>query len=154
MKFSQKNFENWRFWKTAILKNRSFWIFFCKKKKKKFFAWSPWKSVTNYVVNGWISILMFSLFSSKFLAMRNYIYRYTVYVDFRYNSNKTSSLDLALPNQCRVRDTRVDEIKLTINSNFPASYLPTQTSFTSYGPAIHCTYYVCPKIFLGVLGRI
>ena len=28
MKFSQKIFENWRFWKMAILKNRPFWIFF------------------------------------------------------------------------------------------------------------------------------
>ena len=31
--FSRKNLENWRFWKTAILKNRPFWIFFFKKKK-------------------------------------------------------------------------------------------------------------------------
>ena len=28
VKFSRKNFKNWRFWKTAILKNRPFWIFF------------------------------------------------------------------------------------------------------------------------------
>ena len=32
VKFSQKNFKNWRFWKTAILKNRPFWIFFFIKK--------------------------------------------------------------------------------------------------------------------------
>ena len=28
VKFLQKNLKNWRFWKTAILKNRPFWIFF------------------------------------------------------------------------------------------------------------------------------
>ena len=43
MKFSQKNFQNWRFWKTAILKNRPFWIFFFKK--KNFFASFLWKYV-------------------------------------------------------------------------------------------------------------
>ena len=61
MRFSQKHFENWPFWKTAIL----IYLFL---KEKKFFAWSPWKSVKMYVRD---SILMFSLVSSKFLAMRN-----------------------------------------------------------------------------------
>ena len=32
MKFSRKNFENWRFWKMAIFEKRPFWIFFSKKK--------------------------------------------------------------------------------------------------------------------------
>ena len=32
VKFSRKNFKNWQFWKTAILKNRPFWIFFLQKK--------------------------------------------------------------------------------------------------------------------------
>ena len=41
MKFSQKNFENWRFWKMAILKNRPFWIFFLKK--NIFFCLIPMK---------------------------------------------------------------------------------------------------------------
>ena len=31
MKFSRKNFENWRFWKMAIFEKRPFWIFFFKK---------------------------------------------------------------------------------------------------------------------------
>ena len=31
VKFSQKNLENWRFWKTAVLKNRPFWNFSLKK---------------------------------------------------------------------------------------------------------------------------
>ena len=37
------DFEKRRFWKSAILD-----FFFLKKNKK--FAWSPWKSVTNYVI--------------------------------------------------------------------------------------------------------
>ena len=51
MKFSQKNFENWRFWKMsfAILKNSDFGFFFQKKREN--FAWSPWKSVKG----SWIS---------------------------------------------------------------------------------------------------
>ena len=38
-----------------------------------FFAWSPWKSVTNYVIE-WMGINFdVSLVSSKFLAMRNIV---------------------------------------------------------------------------------
>ena len=43
MKFSQKNIENW-----------PFWIFFSKK-KNFFFASSPWKLVTNYVLE-WMGL--------------------------------------------------------------------------------------------------
>ena len=47
-----------KFWELAILKNelflsRPFWIFFSKK--KKIFAWSPWKFVTNYVIE-WMGL--------------------------------------------------------------------------------------------------
>ena len=67
MKFSQNFFENWRFWKNAILKIGHFGFFFSKK---IFFAWSPWKSITNYVIE-WMG-LNFDV-SSKFLAMRNIV---------------------------------------------------------------------------------
>ena len=43
VKFSQKKFENWRFWKTEILKDRPFWFFFLKK--IFFFASFSWKSI-------------------------------------------------------------------------------------------------------------
>ena len=41
MKFSQKNFENWRFWKMAILKIGHFGILFIRK--KNFFCFIPIK---------------------------------------------------------------------------------------------------------------
>ena len=34
MKFSRKNFENWRFWKISFFSVGHFEIFFSKKKKK------------------------------------------------------------------------------------------------------------------------
>jgi hypothetical protein len=43
MKFSQKSFENWRFWKTQFFGVGHFEIFFSKK--KNFFTSSLWKSV-------------------------------------------------------------------------------------------------------------
>ena len=62
MKFSRKMFENWQVWKTAILKNRPFWIFFASTfENQSKFAW----------YNGWVKYLMSSLFFSKFLATRN-----------------------------------------------------------------------------------
>ena len=64
MKFSQKKFENWRFWKLAILE-----FFFSEK---NFFLLHPNKNQSQIMWwNGWDSILMFSLVSTKFLAMRN-----------------------------------------------------------------------------------
>ena len=62
MKFSQKIFENWRFWKTAILKISHFGNFFLLHPNKNQSQIMWW--------NGWDSILMFSLVSTKFLAMR------------------------------------------------------------------------------------
>ena len=69
MKFSQKIFENWRFWKMTILKNRPFWIVFLQK--KFFFASFSWKSVQICMVD-WMG-QNFDVFpvSSKFLAMLN-----------------------------------------------------------------------------------
>ena len=48
-------FEKNQFWELAILKNsvllsRPFWNFSFQKKKRILFASSPWKSVTNYVI--------------------------------------------------------------------------------------------------------
>ena len=70
MKFFQKNFENWRFWKTAIFKNRPLWIFFLQK--NIFFCFIIMKISPNLYgrMNGSNTYLMSSLFSSKFLAMR------------------------------------------------------------------------------------
>ena len=45
----RKNFRIGDFENSAILD------FFLQKKKKIFFAWSPWKSVTNYVVE-WMGL--------------------------------------------------------------------------------------------------
>ena len=64
------------FWELAILKNelflsRPFWIFF--RKKNFFFASFPWKSAQIYMVEWMDEILMFSLVSRKFLAMRNIV---------------------------------------------------------------------------------
>ena len=57
MKFSQKNIENWRSWKTQF-----FWVgdfFFFSKyffpNTYFFFASSPWKLVTNYVLE-WMGL--------------------------------------------------------------------------------------------------
>ena len=69
VKFSRKNFKNWQFWKTAILKNRPFWIFFVNS---FFFLLHSHENQTKFVwYNGWVEILTFSLVSRKFLAMRN-----------------------------------------------------------------------------------
>ena len=46
MKFSQKNFENWRFWKMHFFWVGHFEFFFSKK--KFFFAFFPWKLVKVY----------------------------------------------------------------------------------------------------------
>ena len=46
IKFSQKNIENWRFWKTKF-----FWV----GHFDFFFAPSPWKFVTNYVLE-WMGL--------------------------------------------------------------------------------------------------
>ena len=75
MKFSQKKFVNWRFWKAQF-----FWVghFGFFSFKKNFFCLIPIKSVINYVIE-WI--LMFSLVSSKFLAMRNItLYRCIIWI--------------------------------------------------------------------------
>ena len=83
MPFSSINPTNpwtnpWNFhkkiWELAILKNgdfenRPFWIFFFRKKK---FLLHPNKNQSQIMWwNGWDSILMLSLVSTKFLAMRN-----------------------------------------------------------------------------------
>ena len=49
MKFSQKNIENWRFWKMTFFWVGHFEFYFFKK--KIFFASSLWKLVTNYVLD-------------------------------------------------------------------------------------------------------
>ena len=67
MKFSQLFFKNWRFWKTQFFWVGHFGFFFFKL---FFVCLIPMKTATNYV-NWWDSILMLSLVSSKFLAMRN-----------------------------------------------------------------------------------
>ena len=53
MKFSQKNIENWQSWKMTFFWVGHFEFFFAKKKKK--FASSPWKLVTNYVLE-WMGL--------------------------------------------------------------------------------------------------
>ena len=53
MKFSQKNIENWQSWKMTFFWVGHFEFFFCKKKKN--FASSPWKLVTNYVLE-WMGL--------------------------------------------------------------------------------------------------
>ena len=72
-KFHGLDFENWRNWKTQF-----FWfvhfvfIFFSKKKKK---ILHPRENLSQIMwQNGWDSILMFSLVSSKFLAMSNILF--------------------------------------------------------------------------------
>ena len=77
MKFSQKNFENWRFWKMAILKNRPFWIFFFGK--KKYFCLIPMKISHKLCdsING-TQFWWFPWFPANSLLC--VIYRYTVYI--------------------------------------------------------------------------
>ena len=48
MKFSQKNFENWRFWKMHFFWVGHFDFFF--QKKKGFFASFPWKHGKGYLL--------------------------------------------------------------------------------------------------------
>ena len=75
------------FWELAILKNsvflsQSFRIIFSKK--KNLFLLHPHENQSQIMwQNGWDSILMFSLVSSKFLAMRNI----TLYSVSTYASN-------------------------------------------------------------------
>ena len=85
VKFLRKNFENWRFWKTSILKNRPFWFFF--PWKKNCFCLILMKISPNLYgkMDGskfwcfhWFSLLL-SLVFSKFLAMRNIMLYSAVY---------------------------------------------------------------------------
>ena len=74
------------FWELGILKNgqfenRPFWNFFFQK--KIFFCFIPIKIMW---WSGWDSILMFSLVSTKFLAMRNIllysVFRYAIFLGY------------------------------------------------------------------------
>jgi hypothetical protein len=77
VKFSRKNLENWRFWKTAILKNRPFWIFFLQK--KNFFCFILMKiSPISYGRLDGSKFWRFPWFPAIFLVC--VINRYTVYI--------------------------------------------------------------------------
>ena len=93
MKFSQKNFENWRFWKTAILKNWPFWIFFAKK--NFFFCFIPVK--ISHKLCGRMDGTQFWCFlwfpANSLLCV---IYCYTVYISL------VSTLNLILNVLCQV----------------------------------------------------
>ena len=82
MKCSQKNFENWRFWKTAILKNWPFWIFFLHE--KKFSLLDPMK-ISHKLCGRMVGYQFwcFPWFPANSLLC--VIYRYTVY--FLWNSH-------------------------------------------------------------------
>ena len=63
MKFSQKNIENWRSWKMRFILVVHYNFFFSKK---NFFASSPRKLVTNYVLD------LFPIFNeSTFFFIKN-----------------------------------------------------------------------------------
>ena len=72
MKFSQKNIENWRSWKTQF-----FWVGHFEFKKKLKFASSPWKLVTNYVLE-WMGLNFYDCpgLQSKMTHTKHY-YRQT-----------------------------------------------------------------------------
>ena len=63
MKFSQNNFENWRFWKVAILKT-AILEFFC-------FCFIPMKMPKLLGYQGWVEILKITLVYSKRVSVRN-----------------------------------------------------------------------------------
>ena len=73
MKFSQKNFENWRFWKMHFFWVGHFEFFFFKKNFFFFFFCFILMKISPNLygrMDGSNTYLMSSLFSSKFLAMR------------------------------------------------------------------------------------
>ena len=75
MKISQNFFENWRFWKTVILKNgnfenRPFWTFFFKKKIAPFISdntfW-PRPNILKPSVHSLFNVLNMSMIPWKYL---------------------------------------------------------------------------------------
>ena len=67
--FLQKNFENWRFWKTQFFESAILKFYF-----KKFFCYFiPKKISQSYVLGyqGWVEILMITLVYSKRVSVRN-----------------------------------------------------------------------------------
>ena len=69
MKFSQKLFENWSFWKTQFL-SRPFWNF--NLKKKNLFLLHPYENQSKLIgYQGWVEISMITLIYSKRVSVHN-----------------------------------------------------------------------------------